>query len=281
VYVLGFALLAAAAPDARGQDSFFESGGARIRYVELGHGVPVVLLHGIAGRLEDWVAISKELAKDRRVIALDLRGHGESSRPHSPDAYGPEMALDVTRLLDHLGIIQADVVGYSLGANIAAQLLVLHPERLRSVVLIAGRMRLHWTDDEQRTADTEADEEEHDCISRTLISRLSPPKAQPTDSQFKAWSAMCMADSTYDRFAIAAITRSRRSQTLDSARLAAQRTRLLAIVGSLDTNRVSLMHLRAFRPDMRLIIVEGAKHGNILEQPETLSAVRSFLSAPR
>jgi pimeloyl-ACP methyl ester carboxylesterase len=71
----------------------------------------------------------------RRVIAYDNRGHGESDKLYDPEAYGaPTMAEDARRLLDHLGIARADIIGYSMGARIAAFLLFSHPERVRSLV---------------------------------------------------------------------------------------------------------------------------------------------------
>src|SRR3954464_1960655 len=104
--------------------SFTGNDGVRIHYVERGKGIPVVLLHGIGGSAAIWrrVPIFDDLARNYRVIAIDLRGHGSSGKPREVSAYGPEMALDVIRLLDHLGIAKAHVIGYSLGANVTSQL---------------------------------------------------------------------------------------------------------------------------------------------------------------
>src|SRR5688572_2364514 len=96
------------------EDFFFDSAGVAIRYVEAGTGAPVVLVHGYTSDLEDqWIGtgVLPALARMHRVIAFDARGHGRSGKPHAPAAYGPEMALDVVRLLDHLGIARAHVVG--------------------------------------------------------------------------------------------------------------------------------------------------------------------------
>src|SRR5688572_13881467 len=106
------------------QDRFFDSGGVRIRYVERGAGVPVVLVHGFTANIErSWIetGVLPDLARDYRVIAFDLRGHGGSDKPHEPRAY-EEVGLDVIRLLDHLEISRAHVVGYSLGGIIVAKL---------------------------------------------------------------------------------------------------------------------------------------------------------------
>jgi pimeloyl-ACP methyl ester carboxylesterase len=81
-----------------------------------------------------WVATLTRAG--RRAIALDNRGHGASSKLYEPAAYhSATMAEDVRALLDHLGLARADVMGYSMGARIAAFLALAHPERVRSIVL--------------------------------------------------------------------------------------------------------------------------------------------------
>src|SRR5687767_3727453 len=89
------------------QDRFFDSNGVRIRYVQQGSGDPVLLLHGYTINLEtNWIqnGFFANLAKDYRVIAFDLRGHGKSGKPYDPGAYGAEVVQDAVRLLDHLKI---------------------------------------------------------------------------------------------------------------------------------------------------------------------------------
>src|SRR6185503_733917 len=73
-----------------------------------------------------------------RVVAMDCRGHGQSGKPHDPGQYGLEMVRDVVRLLDHMQITRAHIVGYSMGGSIATQLLVKHPDRLRTVTLLGA-----------------------------------------------------------------------------------------------------------------------------------------------
>jgi pimeloyl-ACP methyl ester carboxylesterase len=117
----------------------FDSDGVRISYLDEGEGEPILLIHGFASNVAanwidpQWVRTLTQAG--RRVIALDNRGHGESDKLYEPERYGaPEMAEDARRLLDHLGIERADVLGYSMGARIAAFLAFAHPERVRSVV---------------------------------------------------------------------------------------------------------------------------------------------------
>ena len=118
----------------------FDSGGVRIAYIDEGKGEPILLIHGFASNVatnwRDAHWLRTLTGAGRRVVAFDNRGHGQSEKLYDPELYGaPEMAEDARRLLDHLGIERADVMGYSMGARIAAFLVFKHPERVRSLVL--------------------------------------------------------------------------------------------------------------------------------------------------
>jgi pimeloyl-ACP methyl ester carboxylesterase len=118
------------------------STGLRVGYDVEGEGPPIVLVHGFASsRVTNWRATSwyTTLVKaGRQVIALDVRGHGESDKPHDAAAYDEgELERDVVRLLDHLGIERADVMGYSMGGFITLRLLAEQPRRLNKAI-IAG-----------------------------------------------------------------------------------------------------------------------------------------------
>jgi pimeloyl-ACP methyl ester carboxylesterase len=102
-------------------------------------GDPVLLIHGFASSATvNWVHPGwlKTLGEaGYRVIAIDNRGHGRSDKPHHPEAYRPSvMASDAVALLNHLGIAEAHIMGYSMGARISAFIGVEHPERVRSLV---------------------------------------------------------------------------------------------------------------------------------------------------
>jgi pimeloyl-ACP methyl ester carboxylesterase len=126
----------------------FESDGVRIAYSDVGQGEePILLIHGFASNVAanwrdtHWLRALTETS--RRVIAYDNRGHGRSEKLYDPSLYGaPMMAEDARRLLDHLGISRADVMGYSMGARIAAFLVLAHPQRVRSVVLAGAGINL-------------------------------------------------------------------------------------------------------------------------------------------
>jgi pimeloyl-ACP methyl ester carboxylesterase len=120
--------------------SSFQNGAVEIAYLDEGEGEPVVLVHGFASSKQvNWVYPSwvSELKRNgRRVIALDNRGHGDSSKLYDPELYHiPTMASDVTALMDHLAIERADIMGYSLGSRMTAWLARSQPQRLRSAIL--------------------------------------------------------------------------------------------------------------------------------------------------
>jgi len=116
----------------------FDSNGVKIRYFVEGKGEPVVLIHGwLSSAGINWKlpGTSTLLAKDYQVIALDVRGHGLSDKPAKEEDYGPQLVEDIVRLLDHLKIKKAHIVGYSMGGIIAANFMVKHPDRVLSGTL--------------------------------------------------------------------------------------------------------------------------------------------------
>jgi pimeloyl-ACP methyl ester carboxylesterase len=116
----------------------FNSDGVKIHYIVEGKGEPVILIHGLYSSAKmNWElpGITADLAKSYQVVALDNRGHGQSDKPEGEDQYGEKMAGDIVRLMDHLHIEKARVVGYSMGGMITMKLLTMHPERVSSAVL--------------------------------------------------------------------------------------------------------------------------------------------------
>lgn len=116
-------------------DAVFDSNGVEIHYVSAGEGEPVVLLHGWMSDVSMWGRLDTNPATEQyQLIAVDLRGHGKSDKPHDPEQYGPEMAEDVVRLLDHLELKKAHLIGYSMGAIVAGKIAATHPDRVLSIV---------------------------------------------------------------------------------------------------------------------------------------------------
>jgi len=113
--------------------------GVRLAYVEVGDpkGPPVVLIHGYTDNARDWVPLLPYLSAKRRLILVDLRGHGASSKPEC--CYTRyDFAYDIKLLLDALGIARADIIGHSLGSMIAQVFAESWPERTAHVVLISS-----------------------------------------------------------------------------------------------------------------------------------------------
>jgi pimeloyl-ACP methyl ester carboxylesterase len=126
---------------------YFDSDGIALAFVDIGAGDPVLLIHGFGTNAQlSWLEsgwAERLVAERRRLIALDNRGHGESQKLYEPRSYTmASISEDARRLLDHLDIERADVLGYSMGARVAALLAVNHPSRLRSLVLGGMGMNL-------------------------------------------------------------------------------------------------------------------------------------------
>ncbi len=108
----------------------------RVRYVDEGAGDAVVFLHGLAADLETFVAQAAHLRARWRCLRLDMRGHGRSSTPPGPWSIA-DLARDVARLLEHLGLSRAHVVGHSAGGVVATRLVLDRPDLVRSLCLVA------------------------------------------------------------------------------------------------------------------------------------------------
>jgi pimeloyl-ACP methyl ester carboxylesterase len=268
-------------------DRFFDSNGVRIHYVEQGSGKPIVLLHGSRTTHRYWIVsrVMQNLAQDYRVIAFDARGSAKSDKPHDVKAYGREMGLDVIRLLDHLGIRKAHIVGYSMGAHVTAQLLTSHPERFITATLGAAAGLFRWDKERAAGFEQEAAETERECVSRSQIHRLAPADApRPDDDAIERRSARCMARPDIDRFAWAARMRSFGDLAVTPAQMTAIPVPVLSIVGSLDDYLEDFAALKRLRPDMKMVVIDGATHGGqrgAIRRPEFVAAIREFLAAGR
>ncbi|HMK67612.1 MAG TPA: alpha/beta fold hydrolase, partial [Stellaceae bacterium] len=112
------------------------SGGIEINYVVEGAGPPVMLVHGVGSDLRSWDAIAARLAQRFRVVRLDLRGHGQSSRIETCRL--EDFLDDVSSVLNELGIARTHLVGFSLGGMIAQAFVLAHPERVEKVAFISA-----------------------------------------------------------------------------------------------------------------------------------------------
>ena len=120
--------------------AYADVNGIRLYYEIHGVGQPLVLLHGGLGSGEMFGPVLSLLAKQHRVVLVDLQGHGRTADIDRPIDFRL-MADDIAALITHLGLENADVVGYSLGGGVALQLAVRHPAEVRRLVLVSANIR--------------------------------------------------------------------------------------------------------------------------------------------
>jgi pimeloyl-ACP methyl ester carboxylesterase len=253
-------------------DRFFDSGGARIRYRDLGRGDPIVLVHGFAGSLE-WPRSADSLAVGHRVVVVDVRGFGESDKFADPARFGPEMAEDLVRLLDHLGLRRAHLAGHSMGALLAANLAQRHPERVATLTLIAGAFPADSAGATRAFEPWAAGLERGERL-RPLISAVYP---MWSDSLVAAVSDRWMARN--DSSAMVAVLRSFPALAVAPERGMGMRMPTLVIVGTEDPLLADSEALVRWWPRARLRAVEGANHGDILVHPALLQEMRALVRA--
>ncbi len=117
--------------------NYLDLHGERVAYLDQGNGEVLLLLHGMAGSSQTWRSVIRPLARHYRVIAPDLPGHGESTKPRSDYSLGA-FAVLLRDLLDELGVTRATIVGHSLGGGIAMQFLYQHPDYAQRLILIGS-----------------------------------------------------------------------------------------------------------------------------------------------
>jgi pimeloyl-ACP methyl ester carboxylesterase len=116
--------------------SYADVNGISLYYEEHGSGQPLVLLHGGFGTGEMYAPVLPSLAKDRRVITVDLQGHGRTADVDRPLRF-QTLGDDVAALIEHLGLTQADLMGYSFGAGTALRTAIQHPQLVRRLVVVS------------------------------------------------------------------------------------------------------------------------------------------------
>jgi pimeloyl-ACP methyl ester carboxylesterase len=153
--------------------------GIKIWYATFGHGAPVILLHGGLANSNYWGNQIPALAKHYRVIVMDSRGHGRSTRNAEPYGYDL-MASDVTGLMDFLKISKAAIVGWSDGAILGLDIAMHHPERLTKLFAFAANS------DPSGVADIA-----HSPVFNAYIARAETEyeKLSPTPHEYRAFLA--------------------------------------------------------------------------------------------
>lgn len=245
----------------------FSSDGIDIAYIDEGSGEPVVLIHGFASNVTtnwvdtQWVKTLTEAGY--RVIAYDNRGHGHSQKLYDTEAYGaPLMAEDARRLLDHLGLARAHVIGYSMGARIAAFLAIAHPARVKSLVF--GGLGYNMVRGIAGTGP----------IARALEAESIDDVTNATARTFRAFAEQTKSDLK----ALAACIRSSRAPITAEA-LGALTCPVLVVVGETDVIGGSAAELAALIPGARALELSGRDHNKAVGDKGFKAAVLEFFAA--
>jgi pimeloyl-ACP methyl ester carboxylesterase len=200
----------------------FRHGPVEICFFDEGQHDPIILIHGFSSNKQvNWVEpgwSATLTGAGRRVVALDNRGHGRSSKLYDPaDYHLTLLADDVRALLDHLGLETADIMGYSMGARIAGFLAARHPDRVRSLILGGLGIKLV----------------EGAGLPESIAAALEAPSlsdvADPVGRTFRAFAEQTKSDLR----ALAACIRGSR-QTLSREQLSAIQVPTLVAVGTKD-----------------------------------------------
>jgi pimeloyl-ACP methyl ester carboxylesterase len=247
----------------------FNSDGVDIAYIDEGSGDPVLLIHGFASNVNtNWVDtgwVKTLTGAGYRVVAYDNRGHGQSAKLYDLEAYGaPIMAEDARRLLDHLGIARAHIIGYSMGARIAAFLAMAHPARVRSLVF--GGLGLNMVRGVAGTGP----------VAHALEAASIDEVTNPTARTFRAFAEQTKSDLK----ALAACIRSSRAP-ITAAALGTLRCPVLIVVGERDVIGGSAAKLAELIPGARGIELAGRDHMKAVGDKGFKEAVLRFFAGQR
>ena len=243
----------------------FNSDGVEIAFIDEGAGDPVLLIHGFASNVRtNWIDpgwVRLLTGAGRRVVAYDNRGHGESQKLYRLEDYGaPLMAEDARRLLDHLGIARADVMGYSMGARISAFLALAHPSRVRSVVF--GGLGINMVRGIAGTGP----------VAKALEADSIDEVTNPAARTFRAFAEQTKSDLK----ALAACIRSSRAPITaeDVGRLACP---VLVAVGTEDVVGGPAADLAALIPGAQALDITGRDHMKAVGDKTYKEGVSEFL----
>jgi pimeloyl-ACP methyl ester carboxylesterase len=249
--------------------------GLKMYYEIHGKGDPIVLLHGSFMTItNNWTGMMPRLAKSRRVIAVEMQGHGRTADIDRDFSY-ENLADDVAALLDYLKIERADVLGYSMGGGVAMQVAIRHPEKVRKVVSVSAVFR-------------------HDGWVKEAVEafpKMEPGmfKGSPIETEYKKLSP---TPDKFDTFVKRVIQMDIKPYDFGAGKLKATKAPMLFIHG--DADGVRLEHISEMfrlkggeifgdmrpRSESRLAILPDTTHITLMEKPDVIvPMVNDFLNA--
>ncbi len=269
--------------------------GIELALEDLGSGArPLVLVHGYTGFRQDFATQWDALAREGRVIAPDLRGHGDSAKTGDAARYTlGALAHDLAALLDALDIASCDLLGHSMGGMLALRLALAQPERVASLVLMdTSAERLHWIDADLLAVATRVAREAGMAALAQILraraaddaSRSGPDRrveAEWGSERFWAWRSARVAAT--DPEAYAALGAELMQCAPLTPRLGAIRCPTLVLVGELDAEfRTPAETLARGIAGAELAVIPDAAHQPQHEAPAAwLAAVRAHLARVR
>ena len=230
-------------------------------YIVSGSGDPVVLVHGFTQTHAAWLEtpLYEDLIQDHKVIAVDLRGHGDSEKPHDPIAYGPNMQSNLVELLDHLGIDKAHFIGFSFGASVVGDVVVSNPDRVQTATMGSG----YFTTWNEREED----------FAQLIESRAS-------SSERNHWEP-----ENQDYMALAAAIRGTKYSEVSLEQIAAISAPTLIVFGSIELEHMTELQrsrLEDMPSSITVQIIDGADHDSpkaAILSPEFTQAVRELIAS--
>ncbi len=269
----------------------FDSAGTEIHYTVSGKGPAVVLIHGFIGSSQDWTApppflppdqqarfktVFETLSRHYRVIAADCRGHGLSGKPMAIEQYGLEMVADVIRLLDHLEVEKAHVIGYSMGAFLAAKLVETHPDRVMSVILGGGGALLDGSEQLAFMESLGRSLQAGKGVEPLVLALMPPGAPGPTPEQIAQGNQMFLAGQ--DEHALSMVALGHAQLTVSVENLKASQVPSLLIVGRNDPLKVSSEETARLMPHSQLVVLDGMDHVSTLMSPDYVKNMENFLA---
>jgi len=262
----------------RTEGQYFDSDKVPIYYTIEGNGETIILLHSFAVNADlsyRRPGITQELSKNFRVIAFDIRGHGLSGKPHDPDKYGLEMGYDLIRLMDHLNIDKAHIVGFSLGGFIALKLAPRYQDRFESLSLICSG----WEKpDESKFTDVVARAKKELNSGKgidPIFEQLVPDNHISTPSH-RFWLHF-MTRFLNDRFALIAMLDRLQDLYLTEQEIKSIHIPVLSIVGDKDPFLKGAEALDSVALNHKLHIVKNAGRVKIPLRDETTKEIINFI----
>jgi pimeloyl-ACP methyl ester carboxylesterase len=249
----------------------FNSHGVSLAYDDLAPAGPaertVVLVHGFASnRLEAWRRTGWYAAfqsRGMRVIALDLRGHGESGKPHGVEDYGREiLARDVIGLMDHLELGRVDLFGYSMGAHTSLSVALQAPDRLSNLILGGIGERLLAPRDPARRG----------SLAQAMLADDPEAIEDRMARGFRQFAEL----QGEDREALAAFSQAH-SPAFDRDAMAALPMPVLVVAGVADAAAGDPAGLASLFPYGQAVSVPGCDHFSAIPHALTKAAVFDFL----